>query len=83
MASVLEPCEGSRHFKENRCKTTKLSRINTGIFYVFYTVKVLVTFQSYFDSRPWLWTSDFDCWRMPIIAYRLLLADFTMIFDMI
>ena len=38
--------------------------INTGIFYVFYTVKVLVTFQSYSDSRPWLWTSDFDCYEL-------------------
>ena len=52
-------------------------------FIRFYTVKVLVTFQGYSDSRPWLWTSDFDCyssteWHMPIIAYRLLLAEFTL-----
>ena len=24
----------------------------------------LVTFQSYSDSRPWLWTSDFDCYEL-------------------
>ena len=43
-------------------------------FYVFDTVKVLVTFQSYSDSeglsyfsklfRLWLWTSDFDCYEL-------------------
>ena len=27
-------------------------------------MKVLVTFQSYSDSRPWLWTSDFDCYEL-------------------
>ena len=27
-------------------------------------MKVLVTFQSYSDSGPWLWTSDFDCYEL-------------------
>ena len=45
-------------------KITKLSGINTVIFYVFDTVKVLVTFQSDSDGRLWLWTSDFDCYEL-------------------
>ena len=44
-------------------------------FYVFCTVKVLVTFQSYPDSRPWQWTSDFDCYEHACVKvhanYRL------------
>ena len=24
----------------------------------------LITFQNYSDSRPWLWTSDFDCYEL-------------------
>ena len=55
-------------------KTTKLSGINTGIFCVFCTVNVLVTFQNYSDSRPWLWTSDFDCYELNG-ACQLLLID--------
>ena len=49
--------------------------INTGIFYVFYTVKVLVTFQSYSDGRPWLWNSDFDCYELNGVC-QLLLIDY-------
>ena len=33
------------------------------------------TFQSYSDSRPWLWTSDFDCYEMNG-ACQLLLIDY-------
>ena len=44
-------------------------------FCVFYTVKVLVTFQNYSDSRPWLWTSDFDCYELNG-ACQLLLIDY-------
>ena len=44
-------------------------------FLCFCTLKVLVTFQNYSDSRPWLWTSDFDCYELNG-ACQLLLIDY-------
>ena len=57
--------------------------------FAFYTVKVLVTFQNYSDSRPWIWTFDSDCYELNGVC-QLLVEDYyyysiiyTMIFDMI
>ena len=38
---------------------------------------LLITFQNYSDSKPWLWTPDFDCYKLNK-ARQLSLIDYSL-----